>query len=104
MFRSLSKKSTSFADLKFHLPDLDISTVRVNEGSPMVDKSIAEIELRKRHGVTVLAIRRGDQLLSNPDATTVLKADDLLILMGTPAKLGSVCELVTCPVNSSPAF
>ena len=37
------KESTSFADLKFHFPDLDISTVRVNEDSYMVDKSIAEI-------------------------------------------------------------
>jgi len=104
MFRSLSKESTSFADLKFHLPDLDISTVRVNEGSTMVGKSIAEIELRKNHGVTILAIRRGHQLLSNPDADTVLKANDLLILVGTPAKLSNLCDLVTCPANSSPAF
>ena len=102
MFRSLSKESTSFADLKFHLPDLDISTVRVNEGSTMVGKSIAEIELRKNHGVTILAIRRGHQLLSNPDADTVLKANDLLILVGTPAKLSNLCDLVTCPADSSP--
>jgi len=104
MFRSLSKESTSFVDLKFHLPDLDISTVRVNEGSTMVGKSIAEIELRKNHGVTILAIRRGHQLLSNPDADTVLKANDLLILVGTPAKLSNLCDLVTCPGDSSPAF
>ena len=103
MFRSLSKESTSFADLKFHFPDLEISTVRINEGSTMDGKSIAQIELRKKHGVTILAIRRGEQLLSNPSADAVLKANDLLILVGTPTKLSEICGLVSCPAGSSSA-
>ncbi|MCK4468067.1 MAG: NAD-binding protein, partial [Desulfobacterales bacterium] len=65
MFRSLYRKSLSVSDLKFQLPDVEISTLKVAERSPLAGKSIAEINLRKRFGVTVLAIRRNSQILSN---------------------------------------
>jgi CPA2 family monovalent cation:H+ antiporter-2 len=93
MFRSLSKESTSFGDLKHYLPDVEISTIRISEGSPVSGQSIGQSELRKKHGVTVLAIRRDAQLISSPDADTILKESDLLILIGAPAKLTSACTL-----------
>jgi CPA2 family monovalent cation:H+ antiporter-2 len=97
MFRSLSKESTSFRDLKHYLPDVEISTIRISERSPVTGQSIGQIELRKKHGVTVLAIRRDRQLISNPDANTVLKEKDLLILLGVSAKLTSACTLFSPP-------
>jgi CPA2 family monovalent cation:H+ antiporter-2 len=93
MFRSLSKESTSFGDLKHYLPDVEVSTIRITEGSPVRGRSIGQSELRKKHGVTVLAIRREGQLISSPDADTFLKENDLLILIGAPAKLTSACTL-----------
>jgi CPA2 family monovalent cation:H+ antiporter-2 len=93
MFRSLSKESTSFGDLKHYLPDVEVSTIRITEGSPVRGRSIGQSELRKEHGVTVLAIRREGQLISSPDADTFLKENDLLILIGAPAKLTSACTL-----------
>ncbi len=97
MFRSLSKESTSFGDLKHYLPDVEVSTIRISEGSPVRGRSIGQSELRKKHGVTVLAIRREGQLISNPDADTILKENDLLILIGAPAKLTSACTLFSPP-------
>jgi CPA2 family monovalent cation:H+ antiporter-2 len=97
MFRSLSKESTSFGDLKHYLPDVEVSTIRITEGSPVRGRSIGQSELRKKHGVTVLAIRREGQLISSPDADTFLKENDLLILIGAPAKLTSACTLFSPP-------
>jgi CPA2 family monovalent cation:H+ antiporter-2 len=101
MFRSLSKESTSFGDLKHYLPDVEVSTVRISEGSPVAGQSIGQVELRKNYGVTVLAIRRDHELISNPDAGTVLKQDDLVILVGAPARLTSACTLFS-PQNPCP--
>jgi CPA2 family monovalent cation:H+ antiporter-2 len=94
MFRTLSEASTSFSDMKLHLPDVDISTVRLEEGSDFAEKSLGELELRKKHGVTVLALRRDEKILSNPDADTVLQVGDLLIILGTPVRLANICPLL----------
>ena len=103
MFRTLSEASTSFADMKLHLPDVDISTLRLEEGSDFVGKSLGQIELRKKYGVTLLAIRRNAKILSNPDANTVLHAEDLLIILGTPVKLANVCPLLMSPESDTGA-
>jgi len=95
MLRSLSKNSTSLYDLKLHLPDLEINTFRVSERSPVIGKSLSEIELRKKFGVTVLAIHRDKQILSGPDGNTRLHAGDVLVIIGPPPKLAGIIGLFT---------
>jgi CPA2 family monovalent cation:H+ antiporter-2 len=97
MFRSLSKKSSSFADLKLQIPDVEISTLRVAERSPLVGKSLARIELRKKYGVTVLAIRRDKQILSNPDVNIPFCANDVLFVLGPPDRVAKVAGLTHNP-------
>jgi CPA2 family monovalent cation:H+ antiporter-2 len=94
MFRSLSKKSSSFSDLKLQLPDVEISTLRVAESSPLVGKSLAKIELRKKYQVTVLAIRRNSQILSNPNVNIPLRANDVLFVLGSSDKIAEVTSLL----------
>jgi CPA2 family monovalent cation:H+ antiporter-2 len=65
MLRSLPKESASFSDLRIYLPDFEISAFRVNQESPLVGKTLAQIELRKKLGVTLLAIRRDSQIISD---------------------------------------
>ncbi len=99
MFRSLFKESSSFSDLNLQLPDVEISTLRVVERSPLVGKSLAEIELRKKYGVTVLAIRRNSQILSNPNVNMPFCANDVLFVLGPPDRVAEVAGLSQ---NSSP--
>jgi K+:H+ antiporter len=97
MFRSLSKESASFSDLTLQLPDVEISVLRVGERSLFAGKSLAQIELRKRCGVTVLAIRRDSEILSNPYGDTILCANDVLFILGTPDKIALVTGLFHNP-------
>ena len=97
MFRSLSKESSSFSDLNLQLPDIEISTLRVVERSPFVGKSLAEIELRKKYGVTVLAIRRKSQILSNPNVNMPFCANDVLFVLGPPDRVAEVAGLSQNP-------
>ncbi len=94
MFRSLYRKSLSVSDLKFQLPDVEISALKVAERSPLVGKSIAEINLRKRFGVTVLAIRRNSQILSNPRADTQFLSNDTLVVLGLPEKIANLMGFI----------
>lgn len=90
MFRSMSKASVSLSDLKLQLHDVDISTFRIAQESPLIGKTLAQIELRRRYGVSVVAIRRDSQLLSNPGADTILHSNDLLFVLGSSEKISEV--------------
>ncbi len=93
MFRSLARETASFADLKLQLPDVEISTLRVAERSALVGKSLVQIELRKKYGVTVLAIRRNSQILSNPSADIQFCVNDVLFVLGPPDRVAEVAAL-----------
>ncbi len=93
MFRSFSPGSAAFTDVKRHLADVEISTFRVGEKSFLVGKSLAQIELRKKYGVTLLAIRRDSHILSNPGGDTKLCANDVLMILGTPDKIRRIARL-----------
>ncbi|MDX1688176.1 MAG: TrkA family potassium uptake protein [Candidatus Promineifilaceae bacterium] len=66
---------------RVHLgPDHSVAEVRVP--SSLAWQSLAQLDLRRRMGVTVLVIKRGEQLLVSPTADTVLLEDDLLVILG----------------------
>ena len=86
MFRSLSKASSTLFDLKHQLHDIDISTFRIAPGSELIGKTLGDIGLRKHYGVSVVAILRGEQVISNPGADTRLDEDDVLFVLGSAEK------------------
>jgi len=97
MFRSISRDSLSLSDLTLNLPDIEINTLRVGEGSPVDGKSLAQVELRKKYGVSILAIRRDERILSNPDADMHLSGNDVVVALGGPDKIAAVIELFRNP-------
>lgn len=56
-------------------------------------RSLSELELRKKYGVTVLALRRDSQTFPNPEVEMPFYADDVLYVMGTPEKLAVSARL-----------
>lgn len=73
--------------------DVEISTIQVIEGSPLTDKTINEIGLRKKYGATILVLRRGDQTIYNPGADTRLLAGDIAFIFGSPESLSMAANL-----------
>ena len=68
--------------------EVDIEQVRVPESSDFVTQSLEQTQIRREHGVIVLAIRKSDgRMLFNPPADTVIAAGDHLIVMGEPSSL-----------------
>lgn len=73
---------TTFPDVRSYLSDMDITTLRIHTRSPIAGRSLQEINLRKDYGVTLIAVRRGSEIIANPGAETQLLANDVLVLMG----------------------
>jgi CPA2 family monovalent cation:H+ antiporter-2 len=91
MFRTISNAaSISVADINLHLRDIEIAPISVTPASPLAEKSLAELDLRNRTGLTVLAIRRGSQILTKLDAKTKIQPDDQLFVIGSPRDVATV--------------
>lgn len=98
MLRSLSSPGPAITDLTVNIPALDISAIRVEAEAEADNRTLAELNLRGRCGVTVVAIERDGAVRSNPGGDTRLQAGDILYVLGTP---GRVCD-VTAVIGRSP--
>jgi voltage-gated potassium channel len=74
---------------------LELEQVLIAEGNPLVGSTLAEADLRRRSGIGVVALRRGGQLVPNPEASTSLAAGDVLVVLGTRPQLESFERIST---------
>ncbi|MBN1381697.1 MAG: cation:proton antiporter [Deltaproteobacteria bacterium] len=97
MFRSLSRDAASCDDLRLCLPDVEISSFRIKKTSPLIGKTLIETEMRKKYGVTLLAINRDSQIMSNPAADFKFLEGDILFVVGQRDRILEVEQLVNGP-------
>ncbi len=69
-------------NLEVILQELRIEWFRLDARSPVVGKSIGELGIRKRTGVSVIAIIREPESVPNPSAEEVLHAGDTIVVLG----------------------
>ncbi|MFQ3675871.1 MAG: cation:proton antiporter, partial [Endomicrobiia bacterium] len=69
------------------IPDLDIIALRVHEESEIVNKTLAEVQLRTRCGVTLVALKKDTILIDHPEPETVFNEGDIAYVLGKPNQL-----------------
>lgn len=79
------------------IPGMEVREVTVEDGSPIAGKTLGELLLKKRYGVTVLAIRRNGALIPHPDGTCAMRAGDVAVLTGTIEKIEESLILFLSP-------
>jgi len=68
--------------------EIDLAEFEVKESSPLEGKTLMELDLRRKFGVNVVAIKRADGRLDmNIHGGTEIYGGDVLILLGNPEKL-----------------
>ncbi len=72
----------------------------LTENSPAIGRSLDEIELRSRTGVTVIAIVRGGQSTYNPGPDFSLATGDVLVLLGSHKGLDEASRILSPPKES----
>lgn len=77
--------------------DTEILTFRLDERSTLAGRSLGQANLRKDHGVTVVAIKRPDGVAASPGADEVLTGGDMLVVMGPPEKVAVMGRLFGPP-------
>lgn len=74
------------------LPEVEIEGFMVSEGLHMVGKSIADLQVRKKTGVTVIAVRRGPEVFSNPPSDFSFRAGDVILFTGERKSMDAALE------------
>ncbi|MBP1665970.1 MAG: cPA2 [Bacteroidetes bacterium] len=74
--------------------NINITAVKVETGSEAEGKSLIDIDLRKKTGVTLLAIKRGAEVIEHPVPKTVFHCDDIAYLLGNPEQINFASELL----------
>ncbi|MEW6233813.1 MAG: cation:proton antiporter [Candidatus Omnitrophota bacterium] len=94
MLRQLQPVKISMSDVHFHLSEMEIAVIRLSPSSPLLDRTLAQSEIRKKHGATLVAIRRGGKLYANPSIDMVFQLEDELILLGKPEQISDFNALI----------
>ncbi|MDN7023689.1 potassium transporter KefB [Methanoculleus sp. FWC-SCC1] len=100
MLRRPSDFERSLEDLRLCAPDLAIQTVRVAPGSGAAGKTLADLDLRRSYGVTVLAIRRESDTVAVPGGDVPIGEGDLLVMLASGCSMEAILPLFR---PSSPA-
>ncbi len=87
--KDIVNQPTPFDELR----NMNISTIEIEEESVADGKSISEIELRSKTGVTLLAIKRGPEIIEHPVPATTLQPKDLVYVLGNPEQVNLAFEL-----------
>jgi monovalent cation:H+ antiporter-2, CPA2 family len=87
MFRSLS--NNPYCSSSLTLPSEEVNTLTVGKGSQAEGKAEEELRL-KEYGMQLLAVRRDQETLVDLDKGYMLKAGDIVILLGPHENLSSV--------------
>ncbi len=59
-----------------------------------VGKSLKDLDMRNKFGLSVVVVKRGDQVVANPSATEALQVGDILVLFGTHEAIEKLARLV----------
>lgn len=60
----------------------DVGVVELLAPPSLWDHTLSELSLRQRYQLTVMAVRRGDDLLVSPSANFRIKEEDILVVVG----------------------
>ena len=71
----------------FEIVEEHLSRIEVKPNSPLIGKTLGDLKLASKIGVDVIAIRRGNEWLINPEDEEKVKANDILIARGSKAGL-----------------
>jgi len=77
---------------------IETEWVSVPEGSPLAGSTIGELGVRGRTGASIVALVRGEDVITNPGPGERLCPGDMLAVLGTPDQRASFVELARSPV------
>ena len=77
------------------IPDIEISAFTVEKDSRISGINLIEANMRNMYGVTVLAVKRGSEVIEHPSPSMSFAPGDIAYILGKPEALSSAGTLFT---------
>ena len=94
MLRSPSLQRVEMSNLNQALHAATTENIKLSQDSPIVGKTLGELDLRGKTGATLMAVVRGDDTKIGPGANYKLAESDILILFGKPENIERAIKLL----------
>ncbi|MFN8527707.1 MAG: cation:proton antiporter [Anaerolineae bacterium] len=73
---------------------VDLAWMAIEEGSPVIDRTLAEADIRSKVGASVVVLIRQQEVFPNPKSRTVFQQGDMLGLIGESQELEAAAHLL----------
>lgn len=93
MERTIRYEQKGIQDYRLEISDTEIITIRIRKDSPFVGKELQQLRLRSEYEVSVLAIKRGADIIANPSGSVTISENDLLVIFGTHESVDRMARL-----------
>jgi len=105
MLRGLELPRQTLDQLGDILAATTTESFMVPRSSPAAGRSIRDLQLRKQTGVTIIAVVRGGQSLTNPSPDLEIQGGDILVMVGNHGQLDQALARLGAPpeTEASPA-
>lgn len=97
MFRSLSIGEDNYGKLTVKVPEININTMHVCRNSEIEGKIYGEVAFEQKHGITLLAVSRGNQTLSTLSRDFKFRENDILFFLASYDKLAGISSMFSSP-------
>lgn len=84
----------SYADLTKEIPGLEAGQVAITTESPYAGRPLGDTKARTRTGASIVAIVRDEQVIASPGPEELLRAHDVLVVIGTEDGIAAVRHLI----------
>lgn len=81
-------------EVEIPLGEAIIEWHEVGEDAGVADRTLAESNVRKRTGVSVMAVQRGDETIPNPGPETTIETGDVLVTLGSRQEQSALSDLL----------
>ncbi|RDV37537.1 TrkA family potassium uptake protein [Lujinxingia vulgaris] len=71
----------------------DSNLAEVEAPEAFVGKTLADLDIRNRYAVSIMAIQRGDQVIANPMGGESLQSGDVLVVVGSVNSIRNLASL-----------
>lgn len=93
----LKPKSVDYVDMMLHVgtKDYGFEEITLSKTSPIVGQTLKEAKVRTNFGVTVVAVLKENDMITNPSADTKLCENDRIIVFGSNEELQMIEQVIT---------
>ncbi len=83
MMRTIRYEQQGIQDYRLEISNTEVLTLKVRAHSPFANNVLSDLQLRSNWGVTILAIKRGSEIFTNPSGDFLINENDILVVFGS---------------------